>query len=522
MIRTSETHPLQIDAMPVANGCLGLTLAPGKCCASAIGADWRRDMTADVAAIRRWGADMVVSLTTAPEMRMMGIADLGAALERQGIDWLPLGFADCHAPDADWWTRWRLHAARIHALLERGGRVVIHCRAGLERTATVAALILVERGAALPEALDRIATVRTGAAPLPGQRAALSRHAPALQGRAARIRASLLGGAIGDATGAEIEFWTLDRIRRRFGGDQFSALPHDGQLGSITDDTQMTLFTAEGLIRARRRALERGICDPASVVHHALLRWYVTQGEAPRMPVDIRHGLILDPRLSVRRAPGLTCLSGLGSATRFGDAARNDSKGCGTIMRMAPVAFLGGSDPHALAIECSALTHGHLTAGAAAAAFVDILMALDAGMTVEEAGREALARSRGETARALGQALRAPRDRRPETIESLGGGWTAEEALAIAVHAALVAEDFAQGIRIAVSHSGDSDSTGAIAGNILGLMYPDQVCRHPLADKIECADRIAWIAEDLARFSAPAEVSAKVPAEDLNQIYPGF
>ncbi|WP_246032953.1 ADP-ribosylglycohydrolase family protein [Falsirhodobacter xinxiangensis] len=95
------------------------------------------------------------------------------------------------------------------------------------------------------------------------------------------IRACLFGGAIGDAWGAEIEFWSLGRIRRQF-PDGITEMPaHDGRVGRITDDTQMTLFTAEGLIRAVVRAQSRGICAPKGVVHHALLRWYRTQGGTP-------------------------------------------------------------------------------------------------------------------------------------------------------------------------------------------------------------------------------------------------
>ena len=79
---------------------------------------------------------------------------------------------------------------------------------------------------------------------------------------------------------------------------------HDGLSGAITDDTQMTLFTAEGVIRAAVRYACKGICHPPSVVHHALLRWLVTQGERPRLAVDTS-GLVADRRLHRRRAPGL-------------------------------------------------------------------------------------------------------------------------------------------------------------------------------------------------------------------------
>jgi hypothetical protein len=105
-----------------------------------------------------------------------------------------------------------------------------------------------------------------------------------------RIRGSLLGGAVGDALGAGIEFLSLEAIRERFGFlgvDDF--VPAYGRVGAITDDTQMTLFTAEGLIRAWCRFEDRGICHPPSIVHHAYLRWLLTQGEKPKQKgIDIR------------------------------------------------------------------------------------------------------------------------------------------------------------------------------------------------------------------------------------------
>lgn len=75
--------------------------------------------------------------------------------------------------------------------------------------------------------------------------------------RRARVRGSLLGGAIGDALGNPVEFLSLAGIRRAYGEDGIRGLvaDADGTVGRITDDTQMTLFTAEGLIRDAVRAL---------------------------------------------------------------------------------------------------------------------------------------------------------------------------------------------------------------------------------------------------------------------------
>ncbi len=97
-----------------------------------------------------------------------------------------------------------------------------------------------------------------------------------------RYRGCLLGGAVGDALGASVEFLSLGEIRARFGAAGIrDYAPAYGRIGAITDDTQMTLFTAEGLLRAHNRGTQKGIVHTPTVVHHAYLRWLETQSEAP-------------------------------------------------------------------------------------------------------------------------------------------------------------------------------------------------------------------------------------------------
>ncbi|MBB1492839.1 ADP-ribosylglycohydrolase family protein [Paracoccus sp. MC1854] len=338
-----------------------------------------------------------------------------------------------------------------------------------------------------------------------------------------RIRASLYGGAIGDALGAEIEFWSLDRIRARFPDGIDRILPHDGVRAAITDDTQMTLFTAEGAIRSVMRSIAKWGGNAAvvagGVVHHALLRWYVTQGESSPIAWVDHVGLVRDPRLHRRRAPGATCLSALAAGREFGEWAQNDSKGCGTIMRVAPVGLLLNLQQVSQAPdETSHLTHAHPAERNAAQAFALLLSFVMEGLPLSRA-LETLRRAHLD-AHVL-KAIDAARDARPDgnaaTVESLGGGWVAEEALSIAIYAALVGRDFEEGLRIAVTHSGDSDSTGAIAGNLLGLLYPEQVMAHLWRQQIECADLIGRIATDLHRARRPDENFVR----DLWRFYPG-
>ena len=94
-----------------------------------------------------------------------------------------------------------------------------------------------------------------------------------------RVLGCLLGGAIGDALGAPIEFMSLSEIQAQFGAQGLTEYqPAYGRLGAITDDTQMALWTAEALIRADNRIADRGLCNVRDVIHRAYLRWLNTQG----------------------------------------------------------------------------------------------------------------------------------------------------------------------------------------------------------------------------------------------------
>lgn len=333
----------------------------------------------------------------------------------------------------------------------------------------------------------------------------------------ARGKACLLGGAIGDALGAPVEFDSLRKIRERFGPAGVTDFGEAyGRAGAITDDTQMTLFTAEGIIRAYARSVERGICDPTSVVHHAYLRWYFTQGARPSAQGTQRREwpdgwLVRDARLFSRRAPGNTCLSALEAAKHFGALAGNDSKGCGTVMRVAPIGLVMAPDEaYEIGAESSAVTHGHPTAIVAGGAFARLVAQLMGRVSLPEAIAETRASiaedpKAGEVVAALDAAVALARDGgapSPEKVESLGGGWIAEEALGIAVYCALVARSFEDGVLLAVNHGGDSDSTGSMAGQLLGLMHGLDALPHEWRRRVELSDLIETISEDLAAVSA--------------------
>jgi ADP-ribosylglycohydrolase len=325
------------------------------------------------------------------------------------------------------------------------------------------------------------------------------------------VRGCLLGGAIGDALGAGIEFDSLEVLRERHGAAGVTDyVPAYGRRGAVTDDTQMTLFTVDGLIRAHVRR-DTGAWHPPTDVHAAYLRWAATQrdwGPDERKRED--GWLAREEWLYARRAPGNACLSGLGD-TRMGtvDQPKNpDSKGCGTVMRSAPFGLLVGWEPQLvfqLAVECAAQTHGHPTGMLAAGATAAIVHSLTRGESLDAAVQRTLVQlaarpGHEETTDALKRALGAVRQGMPtpERVESLGEGWVAEEALAIAVYCALVAEDVRHGLLLAVNHGGDSDSTGAVCGNLLGAMHGETALPPGWVAELEGRATILEIADDFA------------------------
>jgi ADP-ribosylglycohydrolase len=338
-----------------------------------------------------------------------------------------------------------------------------------------------------------------------------------------RFRGCLLGGAIGDALGAPVEFIrSLNSIRDQYGPDGITDFDVAfGRRGAITDDTQMTLFTAEGLLRADVRLREKGICHVAGIVHHAYLRWLHTQGESsshPHFGGERMDGWLIGVEaLHDQRAPGLTCLRALrGPEHGTMGEPLNDSKGCGGVMRMAPVGLLAAPRPaFELGCELAALTHGHPSGYLAAGALAMLITELREGAMLDDAldaVEDALeqfeiaqpatlhGRLKAECLEALRGARKLAREGDPsaEKLETLGEGWVAEEALAMSVYCALIySDDFAGAVRLAVNHRGDSDSIGAITGNIVGFMVGEEAISERWRRNVELADVVLQVADDL-------------------------
>ena len=326
------------------------------------------------------------------------------------------------------------------------------------------------------------------------------------EAKRAAIRGCMLGGAVGDALGAPIEFMKISDIQKAYGSSgvtDYVEFP-DGT-GAITDDTQMALFTAEGIMRAFVRGCEKGICNPTSVVWYSYLRWLETQGYSPDIAREIIYSgwLINEKRLFSCRAPGMTCLSALEPKRH---PAVNNSKGCGTVMRIAPAGLFYPTEyAYKNGCEFSAITHRHptgITAGGALAMLVAYLLdgkPLNTALDLTEKYLLDIPEA-AETLAAIRQARCA------ETITELGEGWVAEETLAISIFCALKHTwDFRAGVLEAVNINGDSDSTGAVTGNILGILNGENAIPGSWRTRLREYDIVSQVADDLADIAPESD-----------------
>lgn len=355
------------------------------------------------------------------------------------------------------------------------------------------------------------------------------------------IRGCLFGGAVGDALGYPVEFLNLQDFHMDYGPDGITEYDYDKKTGKalISDDTQMTLFTANGYLFYETRGSLRGIAGtPSTYIAMAYKDWYMTQTiRFEDKPADSRQytaymSWLCDvPELYSRRAPGLTCLSALEDPKRpsqreFIDSPINESKGCGGVMRVAPLATVQWGNIRNLikqAAEVAAITHSHPLGYLPAAALCYIINRIifpvvypvNLAQIVQEA-KETVCEMFEHTKHIeqlaaiidLAVELSGNDEADAVNIRHIGQGWVAEEALAIAIYCSLRYEDnFSAGIIAAVNHDGDSDSTGAITGNILGAMVGYSGIEQKWKENLELADVILEVADDLCHGCQMSEYS---------------
>ncbi len=358
------------------------------------------------------------------------------------------------------------------------------------------------------------------------------------------IRGCLYGGAVGDALGYPVEFLGEGAIFSKYSRKGITEFEKDHKTGKalISDDTQMTLFTANGLLVGDTRGCMRGIRGwPRGYVAYAYQDWLLTQESSfaevnrhERFSKGGGRSWLLDvSELYSRRAPGNTCLSALEREMKgesyddYVAAKRNNSKGCGGIMRVAPLAVAYRLEMETLDMEgaqLAAITHGHSLGYMPAAVLVHIINRIvfppdgnrqplkDIILEARDTAARIFADdpNLGRLTGIINLAIKLSENDEDDldNIHQLGEGWVAEETLGISLYCALrYRDDFSAGIIAAVNHKGDSDSTGAVTGNILGAMTGYRAMEEKWKKDLELSDVILEIADDLCHGCQMSEYS---------------
>jgi ADP-ribosylglycohydrolase len=458
------------------------------------------------------------------------------------------------------------------------GEVYVHCWGGVGRTGTIIACLIAE-GMENPTLEKVMGELRTRFAMMPKssyrqtpetkeQEQFVQQYIDHIQNKGKnrtdlrnRIRGSLIGGAAGDALGYPIEFMSRKQILAKYGSKGITAfdLASNGK-AVISDDTQMTLFTANGLLFGVTRFCPHGILGAGlkDFVRYAYLDWYETQTHVEDY-TKYHYCWIRDiAELNARRAPGNTCMSALDAIKHHKDV-QNNSKGCGGVMRVAPAGLMAAADEQVvvkdwsgknvsrrtwskqeivrLGGDCAELTHKHPLGYLPAAFLADLIyyIMMHNGeisfATMEQFLHDVDADCRSEyknpkEQKALDElwlliekAVRLASDSHMAdeyAIPQLGEGWTGDEALAIALYCTMRHLDiFEDAIIAAVNHDGDSDSTGAICGNIMGAIVGFDGIPNHFIQHLELKDLIIDLADDLLTGCTISEYhSPSMPEEE--------
>ncbi|TAJ72293.1 MAG: hypothetical protein EPO51_09290 [Phenylobacterium sp.] len=506
------SQSFRIEAIAHGRAIIGVSACPGGGSAS---------LAEDLEAVTAFRPDAIVTLMSPQELRLLGLADLPDALSGLTPQWHHIALRVGAPPDARFERLWTYAGHRLREVLRRGGKVLIHCDGGGARARWMAARLLVELGVPAGEAAAKARAPRLATPALGQSRASAPADGAVRQHRlAGKILGCLLGGALGDAFGYPVEFKSWTQIRKTFGDAGLLEPQAQGGRLPVSDDTQMALYTADGLLSAVAAGAPPKPEQILARVRHAYLAWFRTQREEWTSGPT---GLSQYRELWAVRAPGSTCLSALKAGARGTPAAPiNDSKGSGAVARVAPLGLIPGIDVDEafhLAHAAAALTHGHPTGRLSAAALASLvrdllaetplataLTRMEARLEKTAGGQEVLAAVRA--ARAAAASDTPPRD----ALATLGQGWTGEEALAIGLYAALRADSFEDALRLAANHDGDSDTTASIAGQVWGTLHGVDALIHAWIRQLDVIEPLCDVADRLIACAA-ASVGETEPVD---------
>lgn len=161
--RTSITHPIKVDWItnPRMTGKIGITLCPGKCQPISWSGGWNRDLETDVARLLGMEVHTIISLIEQKEMEELQVPNLGDVIQRHQINWIHLPIPDTTVPTNE--TMENLESFKdtiVNSLLSEE-KVVVHCKGGLGRAATIVCMILNWFNVPTKQSIDHIRKVRS-------------------------------------------------------------------------------------------------------------------------------------------------------------------------------------------------------------------------------------------------------------------------------------------------------------------------------------------------------------------------
>lgn len=149
----------EIADLPLLSGRLGICPMPGR--------DGRYG--ADFAAILNWSPHLVLTMTTMDELKTKGADGLPNDLSAKGIAWIHLPIPDFGTPPPLTAALWPQASQTAQSVLDKGGRVLVHCMGGCGRSGMAVMRLMVESGEPPDQALLRLRTIRPCAVETAGQ-----------------------------------------------------------------------------------------------------------------------------------------------------------------------------------------------------------------------------------------------------------------------------------------------------------------------------------------------------------------
>lgn len=285
-----------------------------------------------------------------------------------------------------------------------------------------------------------------------------------------RIINAIYAQAVADAVGNKFEF-NLETINP----DDVIAYANSSKKLVISDDTQMALFGFEAITEFNSR--EKNAPIPILIREsfiESYLDWYMTQTNTTWNHILYKDCLLSFMSMWSVQAPGDTCLNSLQNI-RNGKFVVNDSKGCGSVMRLLPLVTLmqimSSENAVRLAQITGAITHHHLENDTAIEYYINTAEAILHGLAFDSEFRGV------------------------KHISEIGSGWTALECVNMAIWAYCEAETFDDLLRLSIAHDGDSDSVAAIAGSLWGLSGGEVPQKY--IDKLDALDAIQFTIDNL-------------------------